>query len=239
MKLNLKDSWQQGVALSDADFHFAPAKLRSEFIASRDVSPSSPDTFGPPSVDADPAELFRRAGKHFLDFIESVRPKLAIRDEMRARLLEKILAGKFIVIGFPVKNGILDTDLSELPLGLINTRFIKWADSSMTGLGRHFVSVKVSRVARIEHGLEPKHTVAPQATERLKPGPKSQAPFIDEAIRALVRNSVNLDAKAEKEAGDLVREQISSQTGKQIAGLRGFSDETIRRRIVKHYKAVG
>jgi hypothetical protein len=165
--------------------------------------------------------------------LEHIRSQVVVRDEMRQSLLEKISAGRLLAWGFPIENGVASDQPQEIPPPLYADKFIDWEKSSVKGLGREFVSVRVVLAARIESKTTPPKSPPISAQPPNRPGRPTKSDQIWEACDFLALTGLNLAELSVKELSDHVRKRIDQRW--HTSGQRdpkGLSDASIQR----HYR---
>lgn len=159
--------------------------------------------------------------------------RAGIRDEIRKWILRALADGKLVAYGFSMEDEASHEPV-EIPVYMFTEKFVNWSNSSFKGRGKEFVEARVLRTSKRARAKE---AIAPnpgtQMASRNPVGRPTQRAVIDAAIEALETNGVDFSLYTTRQNAHSVRRRVSELTGRATAGVSGFTDETIRRRIAK------
>jgi hypothetical protein len=225
------DKWRQGISLDDAVWNFASRRMQAAHrTARRKPAHSRAESQRTPNTMSAPESIQNISGQA-LQVLEHIRSQVEVRDEMRRQLLDKLADGKLVAYGFPVNNETASDQADEIPPFLFELKFVNWFNSSLKGLGREYVSVRVIRVGRAQlKSSQSQRQPLPIIPPRRAVGrPPSKREAILEEIGSLYKEGINLGSCSSKQVGALVRNRMAERYGRPPNDVKGLSDETIRR----------
>lgn len=219
---SLADIWRKGVSLNDALTHL----LSESAIQSR--YRKVPDHYDP--IGEIGRTNFRRAGMNadkLVDAVDSGMKALSHNATMRSLrqslLIENLAIGKLIAVGIPTHN--LNTTSPELiPDFLLNPKYVKWRQSEISGHGRVYAEVRVSK----KSGLPAVDTDSLSS----KTGRPS---FKDEIFRIIEEFDGNEEFSNSKTLTETALKIYSY--GKEKFPERFKDDVPSTETIIRHYKA--
>lgn len=218
----VRDIWKKGIPLAEADYYFAPQKLRDEYnepkIPPQKMSRGFELMLKELPVDKR-AEFLKRL-QPVQNFFDISRARGDVERRMRDRLLHLLSNDRLAAYGFPLPRKPADIR-QRIPQDLFQSRFVNWNDSSIKGAGLEFQSVVVFRpkwTAEIESQL-------PQVAHRAIGRPSSKV-----AITAVIRSLINAGwslSSARKRDYELIRAEVHKLFPGQFVGNKNLSDKTI------------
>jgi len=218
----VRDIWKKGIPLAEADYYFAPQKLRDEYnepkIPPRRMSRGLELMMKEMPADKRP-ELLKQL-EPVQNFFDVSRARGDVQRRMRDWLLHLLSNDRLVAYGFPTPRKPADIR-QRIPQDLFQSRFVNWDHSSIKGAGLEFQSVVVFRpkwTSEIESQLS---RVARQAIGR----PSSKG-AITAAIRSLIDTGWSPSGSRKRDY-DLIRTQVHKLFPGQFAGNKNLSDKTI------------
>jgi len=212
--------WDQGTALADADWRFAPQALRDEHNAVVSTINSTP---APVAVKHDLVES--------LAMIHSAANALAapakVRSKMRDHLLDRLATRSLVAYGYVVPRHPSDAPI-EVPADMFDRRYVDWGKSALKGQGLEFAAVRVLHPTTVQKMLSALPQPSP-APARRRPGPDPSAPKIEAAISALL-GANKLDRTAPHKVNiPLIRARLHELFPGHFFGADKPKNETIRK----------
>lgn len=218
----VRDIWKKGIPLAEADYYFAPQKLRDEYN-----EPQIPPRRMSRGLELMMKEMPADRRSELLKQIEPVQTffdvataRSDVQRRMRDRLLHLLSIDRLVAYGFPIPRNPADSH-QRISQDLFQSRFVNWDHSSIKGAGLEFQSVLVVRpklAAEIEARL-------PQVARRAIGRPSSRG-----AITAAIRSLIDADwspAGLRKRDYDSIRAQVHKLFPGQFAENKNLSDKTI------------
>ena len=230
------DKWRLGIPLGEAVWRFASSRLRAEYEAAYQTSDDGEKIKLSDTMST--VELSQNFLRIWQQTMEPIQRRAEVRDEMRQLLLGNLAHGTMAAYGFPVDDGKASDQPDEVPPFMFEMKFVDWHNSSLEGLGREFVSVRVMRVGRTKARSfpTPPQSEPTMSSRERRLGRPSKIDLILDAIGTLYADQIHLTTLGSKEVGDLVRKRIVELTGQTVKDMKGLSDETIRRAHVRWQK---
>ena len=166
------------------------------------------------------------------EVLEDLTYQPRVRFEMQEWLLDRLRDGKLFAFAYSLDgDGVPGEEPVEVPPYMFTTKYAKWGSSSLKGLGREFVEVRVLRPQQIKTRRNASRPTITKPIPR-RPGRPTHRSLIDVAIASLRAEGLDFSTNTGRENGNIVRMRISQDTGRSIDDIvQGFGDETIRRRI--------
>lgn len=218
------ESWRNGVPLNHAPDEFGVTKALAGIRRKARSDARRDAEMGKAS--------FRKVGKNADAAYDALEPALAsfkVWSETgiakQDRLFERLRTGELIALGFPVHEADAAIPI-QVPLFMLDRKYIKWGARAFVGLGRHYADVTI---------CQPLPAPTPAVPDPKPIGAPSFAKELEALAFELEGRGVDLNAKPWKTPVAAIRDLARERQTPRFTDISP-SYETIRRFLEKRNK---
>jgi hypothetical protein len=232
----VRDIWENGIPLCDADYYFADEILRAKYN-----EPQIPLPFriltNIVTLIAKPKDESQKLGYKKLkqlnqDLRERSDAYLSAALESQKLLLSDLRKGNLIGYGYFAPRNPTSIRV-KIPRDLFESEYIKWEDSAIKGTDIEFSSVLVYELELAQEIDAQLAKKSPVQGTGIKRGPPSSGDSIEEAIRSLINDGTLPNHNQQKQNIGIVRSRVQKLHPGEFPNNWRLGNESIRKVLAK------
>jgi len=233
--MNTFKIWDEGIALADADYEFAPDSLCEQYDEPKVIVPR---TVVPPMKrflarieDEGGRESLLTATRQVATIVDTLFARDDALKAMREGLLGWLREGRLVAYGFAIPRNTT-ANPEPIPVDLFHERHVNWKESSIKGAGLAFVSVRVLHpdwLNELKAAFPDELSIAGKTAKLGRPTSREA---ITAATQSLIDDGTLPNDNLQKQNIELVRKQVHKMFPGQFPDDHGLKNEAIRKIFV-------